>query len=538
MQQTRYTDQITAAEWRWVTIWATALSLLTLLPFVLVPFALPDQDATFMGILHDPEGTVSGLASMRLGERGEWLWRDLHTPEPQNGAISDVIYVVLGHIARFVQLEPLALFHIARVLAAMFMFHAFYVLSAAIWSKINTRRLFWFVVSVGAGLGWIAAPLLRQFTPDIEFSAIFPFHVALASIHLPLAVGCLAFLAGAMLDSMRPGSYAMPGVSNSGLSLIVFSVTLALLYPQAFIPLGITYALLLALDARRRSVYGRNAQWFMWFIVPPLPLLAYILIVTVSNPVVMEIWQLGSAAAVPSPLKLLIALGLPLIFALPGLWRALRRFEPDGSAFMLVWLAAMLLLAYLMPVIRGKYLLGLMLPIAYFVARSAEDFWFPRVTDRRWRWRLIAAAVPLIVASNAIVLIIPLGTAGRLTLPADYGDSLNFLHGRPAAGVVVASGPVGLWLPSWTGQQTVYASSRRTLDASAKAAAIRQFYGAQSEADCDALLNGEVSKGEPFRVRYVLLGPLERAIGDAALCLADMIELARFGTVSVYLATH
>jgi hypothetical protein len=330
----------------------------------------------------------------------------------------------------------------------------------------------------------------------------------------------------------------MPAVSNSGLTLIVFSITLALLYPQAFIPLGITYALLLALDARRRSVYGRNAQWFTWFIVPPLPLLAYILIVTVSNPVVMEIWQLGSAASVPSPLMLLIALGLPLILALPGLWRALRRFEPDGSAFMLVWLAAMLLLAYLMPIIRGKYLLGLMIPIAYFVARSAEDFWFPRVTDRRWRWRLIAAAVPLIVASNAIALVIPLATAERLTLPADYADSLNFLRGRPAAGIVVASGPVGWWLPSWTGQQTVYASSRRTLNASAKAAAIRQFYGAQSEADCDALLNGEISSNEPFHVRYVLVGPIERTIGDAAPCLDDMIELARFGSVSVYLATR
>ena len=100
MQQTRYTDQITAAEWRWVMIWATALSLLTLLPFVLVPLILPTQDTTFMGVLHDPEGAVSGLSSMRLGERGEWLWRDLHTPEPQTGAISDVIYVVLGQIAR------------------------------------------------------------------------------------------------------------------------------------------------------------------------------------------------------------------------------------------------------------------------------------------------------------------------------------------------------------------------------------------------------------------------------------------------------
>lgn len=534
MQQTRYTDQITAAEWRWVLIWATALSLLTLLPFVLVPMVLPDQDTKFMGVLHDPEGAVSGLASMRLGEQGAWLWRDIHTPEPQNGAISDVIYVVLGQIAHVIRLEPLALFHTVRVLAAMFMFHAFYILSAAIWSRRNTRRIFWFVASVGGGLGWLAVPLLGQLTPDIQFSPIFPFHAALANIHLPLAVGCIAFLAAAMLDSMRPGSYAMPSVSNSGLTLIGFSLALALLYPQAFIPLGITYALLLALDARRRSVYRRNTQWFMWFIVPPLPLLAYILIVTVSNPVVMEIWQLESSSA-PPPLSLLvIALGLPLIFALPGLWRAVRRFEPDGSAFMLVWGAAMLLLAYLMPVIREKYLLGLMIPIAYFAARAAGDFWFPRVTDRRWRWRLFTAILPLIVASNVVALFLPLASAKQLTLPADYGDGLNFLLKRPIGGVIAAAWPVGLWLPAWTGQQTVYASPRLTLDAPAKATAIRRFYGAQSAADCELLLGGTVSIGAPFRVRYVLIGPIERALGDAGPCLDRLSEMARFGTVSVY----
>ena len=87
-------------------------------------------------------------------------------------------------------------------------------------------------------------------------------------------------------------------------------------------------------------------------------------------------------------------------------------------------------------------------------------------------------------------------------------------------------------------RHSVFVSSRLTLDSSEKAAAIRQFYGAQSEADCDALLDGEVSSGEPFRVRYVLVGPIERSIGNAGPCLDNMIELARFGSVSVYLATR
>jgi hypothetical protein len=36
----------------------------------------------------------------------------------------------------------------------------------------------------------------------------------------------------------------------------------------------------------------------------------------------------------------------------------------------------------------------------------------------------------------------------------------------------------------------------------------------------------------------VLVGPIERAVGDARPCTETMIELAQFGSVTVYLATR
>ncbi|MBK8138672.1 MAG: hypothetical protein IPK52_23150 [Chloroflexi bacterium] len=538
MQYSRYTEQITAAEWRWVLILATALVILAMLPFALVPVALNGQSRSFMGVVHDPQEAASALASVRLGVQNEWLWRDLHTPEPQRGIVSDSLYIVLGQIARISRLDPLALFHVARALAALFMFHALYALSAAIWTRVNSRRIFWLLASVGAGVGWIVAPLIQQATPDIQISLMFPFHAVLTNVHLPLAVGCISFLVAAMLDSLRPDFDAMPAVTNGGLTLIVFSITLALIFPQAFAPLGIAYGLSLAFEAARRKSTQRSLQWFGWFIIPALPLIVYNIIVVLGNPLIMELWQLDAQDNVPTLAHLLIALGLPLVIALPGLWRALRRFESDGSAFMLIWLIAMLVLAYTLPFIRGQFLFGLMLPIAYFAARASGDFWFPLIRQRYWRFRLVAALIPVLVASQAVALLAPLSDAlPAMTLPSDYAAAFTYLRGRQSDAVVLSAAPVGIWLPAWTGKQVVAASPDLTLDFTGKSAAVARWYAASDPATCEALLSRLPSRSTPYEVRYVIVGPVERRLGTAA-CAAGLVEMARFNTVTVYLVTR
>lgn len=537
MQRIRYIDQITSAEWRWVLLCSTALVLLALAPFALLPMALDSDVGIFMGAVHDPDGTAAALATVRLGMQDEWLWRSLHTPEPQTGVVSDMVYIMLGHAARLGSVDPLVIFHVARVLAGLFMFHAIYALSAAIWSRVNTRRIFWFLASVGAGLGWVVLPLSQRVTPDTATSLIFPFHTVLMNAHLPLAVGCLCFLAAAMLDSLRPDQTSMPAVTNSGLTLIVFSITLALVYASAFIPLTLAYGAALALDAQRRRLPRRNLFWFGWFVIPALPLLTYYVTVSVNNPVVRQLWALDLRVPVPDVPLLLAAVGLPLLIALPGLWRAVRRFEPDGSRFMLIWLLAMLVLAYTLPGMRGTLLLGLMLPLAYFAARASEDFWLPLLPNRRVRYGIIAALVPVMVASHGVALLSPLiDPSPRLTVPTDYAAAFSFLRGRTRDGVVLAAPHVSVWAPAWTGRRVVYAAPSLTLVPTSKAAAVIRFYAEDDPEACAAQLARFPSVRGRYTVRYVLYGPLERELGDSA-CLDALVEIARFGSVNVYLAT-
>ncbi|KXK54312.1 MAG: hypothetical protein H3C32_13005 [Anaerolineae bacterium] len=528
--QARYTGQVTAAEWRWVTTGATILALFILLPMILLPVRLTDPSRAFMGALHAPDGAAQVLSIVRIGQDNGWLWRALHTGEAQSGIFADPLYIVVGQLARITGLDGITLFHIARALAALFMFHALYVLGAAIWTRLTIRRVFWSIASVGAGFGW----LIPSGAADTVGSGLYPFQAALLNVHLPLAIACLAFLSAAILDALAPDNTTKPSVINSGLTLIVFSIVLALIYPQALGPVTVTFGALLAVDGVRRSRLRRNALWYLWMVTPALPILAYNLILTTSYPLISMLWELRGRDTVPAVGPLLIGIGLPGLIALPGMWRGLRRFEPDGSAYMLVWLAAMVVMAFTLPFVYGGFLTGLMIPVAYFAARATEDVWFPRLQNRRWRYRVVAVILPLIAASHAAVMLAPLELAQRrVTLPADYLRAFQLVRGTGRQ-VVLAAPQVSVWLPVWAGQQVVSAGPALTLNAGRKAEAVAAFFTADDPGDCQPVLRGAGSAAGRYQVGIVLVGPYERAIGQSTVCLDPLAFLAKYGDVEVY----
>src|SRR5690606_34843714 len=99
---------------------------------------------------------------------------------------------------------------------------------------------------------------------------------------------------------------------------------------------------------------------------------------------------------------------------------------------MLVWLVVILVFSYLPTPIQARFALGVMLPVAYFATRSTEDFWFQYMRGR-WRYRLLAALVPIMIASQLVVLFAPLlavnsGRAPGVLLNRDYTTAFEWLR--------------------------------------------------------------------------------------------------------------
>ena len=537
MQETSYTGYVTRTEWRWVFLMSITLLLFSFTPFIAIAVLNPPSaDWQFMGALHDYEDSAASMARIRQGAEGNMLVQFAHTPEAHTGALIHPIYALLGQLSRLSIQSPILWFHLGRMVAALFMYVAIYQLGASIWVKINTRQIFFVIASIGSGFGWVYA-LLTQLTraaivPDLMLPQIYPFYSGAVNVHYPLTIACLAWLVGAIIPILRPGETSEPSVSNSGLMVFLVSLLLAFVYPDALLPLSVAYVISVVIQWRvHRTITMREVRWGLWILVPALPLVAYDLLTLQSNPVVAN-WVLQRGGRVPSIPMLLLSLGLPLIIALPALYRAVRRFEADGDRFMLLWMLSMIILMYL-PLQLDQYLLvGLMLPVAYFATRGVVDFWFERI-KRRYRGWVYIILTPLLLLSHIFWLYLPVfpivqgwSNVDGNVLEQDYIDAFDYLEREIRAGDVILAAPdVGTWIPVWTDARPVYGHYAETMNANSKAQGVYTWYNSSGEA-CQSLL-------ETYHVRYVILGPRERRIGSG-YCVFDLTLVAASDNVNVY----
>ena len=540
-----YTGHVSSTEWRWVFIIGSILVGLAAFPLLwMLICGVPGTKWAFMGALHNHQDGAAELSRVFQGKDGVWLTRFLHTPEPQDGTLIGVFYALLGQLAYLTQLAPVVVFHIARGGAALFMYVALYQLPSNIWMKQRPRRVFFILVTIGSGFGWILAPLTNKIGfLDLTTPGAFPFYSTLVNVHYPLAIACLALISGVIVVIFRPGEVNSPTVYNGGLLVFVLSLILAFIYPLALIPIILAFATCLGIDWYKTKELTRpRMHWFMWFCIPALPMLAYYVSVLRYNDVASEMWALQHTVDTTSIPLFLLGLGLPLIVALPGIYRAFRRFEPDGDRFMLIWLIVIVLCIYLPTRFHQQSAVAIMIPVVYFATRATEDFWLRRVTSRRWQRRIFAAAIPLIAASNLLVMVLPTrpltdetvrGTRHML-LQEDYLDAFDWLKDNTGSGdVVLASPDVSLWIPPLTGVRVFYTHSQQTIQPGLKKQALLDWYRETDPSDCQSLLQGEISYTGSYTVSYVLVGPKEEEIGES-ICLHVLDLVQSFGVVQIY----
>lgn len=542
--QSGYTGHIMPAEWRWVIFVSILLILLAFTPFIWIALSnTPASGWQFMGAIHSYHDAAAHLSKILQGQRSGLLVNFQHTPEPHQVFFLNVIYPTLGQISRLVSISPILIFHIARVAAGVIMCLAVYQMAASIWMRVRTRRVFFVFALGGAGLGWFFASL----TGDVHFADLampeaFPFQSLLINVHYPLGLAALALLASIVIMAFRPGAHADPAVSNGGALAAGLSVLLALIYPEALLNFALVMALYCgSLMLKERRVEGWALRWLLVVTLPALPLMGLYGAFLTYNPALQE-WYRQRVTPASDPLGLVIGLGLPLLIALPGLYRAVRRFEPDGDQFMFIWILTIVVTIYLPTNIQRRFAVGLMLPVAYFAARSLEDYWFPRI-QRRWRYRLMALLVPLMFFSHFLVLLSPIAPviggkvekASGLLLQPDYFTAFQWLALRTRPTDVVLTSPnVGAWLPAWGNMRVVYGHPDQTLQAVQKRQAVVAWYAAEGPEDhCDALLEGAYSYTGKYQVRYVLVGPQERALGSLG-CLARLNRVFAYGSIAIY----
>lgn len=516
--QTLRSVYVSRAEWRWVIVISGLLVALTLVPYA---WALArnesEADWQFMGMLSNPKDGATYLSKIEQGRQGRWLFELRHTPEEHNGAIFHSFYLMLGHIARITGLSSLLVFHLARVATSLFMFLSIYQLGATIWVRLRPRRLFFALLAVGSGLGWLLLLFDQDnLAADMNIPEAFPLYAAYTNPHFPASIAGLMLLTSTYLLVFRRGFDEEPSVENGGLGVMLLTMLLALIQPTALVPIG--GALVLYVIARyylTREFPVHEMRWAAMLWLPAIPFLVYDLAVFHFIDIMGE-FNAQNQTPSPAPYLYLFGYGLLLLVAIPGLVRAVRRFERDGDQFMLLWFVLNVVGLYAPFNLQRRLAMGLIIPLVYFAVRALEDYWFYRVSEK-WRAPAMLALIVFIIPTNVLVLGIPLfgavadaesGLEAGLLVESDYWHTLEWLddHGDKDA-VVLAAPNISLWVPAYTRQVVVYGHEFETVPAEERLEQVEAFYRGQ---DCAALLSDDL----PFEVRYIIWGPQEAALGE------------------------
>lgn len=475
------------AAWRFPIVLTLAVLALAIFP-------------TLAGVLNTPPSTtytwLHATAPGDLGvyysyveqvRGGAWLLRDQFTSEPGQVGTFNLLWWLVGTLARLLRTSAEVAFHLARLLLIPAMVWAFGRV-ASLAPEARSRRLslvLMFAGGVGAyAVPWYAASTYQgggaayRWPIDLWGAHTFPF---LSALHSPHSVASWALIAIAAWGGYRAVEH---GERRPLLIGAVATLLLGNFHPYQLptvVLLPLVYSLV------RRVLLGAwpRAPWVgLTFAAAALPGVIYHLWLLAHDPVLAA--RAGqNITLVPSLWFVVLGFGFLLGFALA---RLLQRRLASAEVWALTWLVVMVILVSAPTPVQSRFLQGAVLPLALLAAPAvlAGYDWL----TARVRW---LAASPVIAAMLLVPLffISPLYAVARDVavvqqppplwyLSNDTVAVLRWIAGHtPTDAVVLTSSDLGLLVPRYAQRTTYVGHPHETLSYDRKAEAARQFYAGQ-----------------------------------------------------------
>ena len=327
-----------------LTILLSLLFILITLPYLYATYAA-GPDYVFGGFLLNPLDGNTYLAKMYQGWRGDWRFTLPFTAEPGEGAYLFLFYIFLGHVARWLGLSRLLVFHLARIAAAGLLVWALYQFFETFLEGKSNRGLIYAWALLGAGLGWIVFPF-GVLSSDLWVAETYPFLSAYANPHFPLGIALVLWILLIAYNASRDNGSSKTKPDHrpaflSPISTILLSLILSIVAPFGVVIVllilgGSTVLLLVtrAIDNRpgvqtERSAVAPSFRIDYWLAPPVSVLLAqvfwvflggglvlcYEIGITVLDPVLAG-WNAQNLTPSPAPWDLALSLAPALVLGI------------------------------------------------------------------------------------------------------------------------------------------------------------------------------------------------------------------------------
>jgi len=511
---------IRLCEWRWLLIATSLVLLLSSLPYI-VAYSAQTPVQIFNGAIFDRQDYAVHLATMHLGERGEWAYRMRFTSESQQGAYVKLGYILLGHLARVLGVSLPLTYQISRLVFGAFACLGIYAWAAQCFTEVGWRRMAFLMAVLGAGLGWLQ--LIFGWLPQKDISPIdfwlIDGYVFFGILALPHFSAVTALLAGMLVGGI---SYLRRPARWKWLAVALAAVILQIIQPYA--PVLADAGLLGAFAVvwlQRGKVDSRGVAYLFALAAVQAPLLVYNVIILTADPN----WRtfVSQNVTLSPPLIYYIwGYGLLWLFAILGViawlirgWKthavAWKSPEIPPLAAALVWVAVALLLAYSPADLQRRFMHAFTLPLALLATAGLREVISPWVDNYLSSWfvrRKIMAAVILVVVISMTSLMLGIGNGIYvLKRPAALFDPVELVraadwlaaHANPDD-TVLSTEQSGQLIAGRSGLSVYLGHPIETLDYGKKSAHVAALF---SGADGGAWL-------EESGVRWVVCGPTDQ----------------------------
>ncbi len=499
--------------------------ILTVLPY-LVAVGIAPVHTRFTGFLLNPIDGYTYLSKMLQGAEGHWTFILPYAPEPGPRTFLFVYYLFLGQVSRFLSLDTIILFHLARILTATLMFYCAYLLCERICSHRHIRWFAFGLILLASGLGWLSIFIPSLESSDILIPESVPFLIAYSNAHFPLAAAGLLI---GILATLADGWEVWRRVLIAGLSGTVIGAVLPFSTVSLIVIVGLW--IVLELWTVWRGPYGKSrlrasiniSIALISSTLGALPWLIYDLWVSRTHPVISA-WNVQNQTLSPAPIAYILGFGPLLILSAVGILHA-KPWRSAAGRLLLVWLIASALLLYAPLAFQRRLSLGIAFPLSILAA------WGWGSIPMELSWRRILGTFLFILLSLTNLVIIFAGLSG-------------VVRGETAVTYELDEYQSYFWIGENVPDDTLWLTGERAGNRLPAFAPIRVLYGHPFEtpgAENQRLLIESLYQGEDtiinalqdLNVEWVYYGSEEKELGQPAWL--SQLDLAwEQGNIEIY----
>lgn len=504
--------------------WMLFVLLLSCIPFLTAYWATPPNHY-FAGALVNPDDFATYISAIRQGSAGSWLFHFNYSPEQWQPKLMLFPYLLFGKLFAPLNGDPLIGYHFFRLTAILFALTSFFFFVKTLFpQKPRQQETAWLLMVFGSGLGWLAAILfgasVQSYVPDLRSPEWTTFMALFHTPHFALGLGWETLFFGSLLCLTKK-------IERRWILLgIVSGLGLGLTYVYHIPVVGLISGLYLLL----RAVELRRIPWREWMagaicLAPLTLLLFYYTIVANQDPFFAEYARENHIILAPSLAAMIIGAGFLGVAAIGG---AKNWWLSGQSRLLPIWILANILLL-LQPWVqfRGRFALGLMLPISGMAAWSLEEIILPVLRKRPFYPRFARLSSTPYASLRRVLIFLTLPTTFILPFWLARGAMLTpgFPTYLPAADVAAAQWlgargepdelilvyyPLGNFMPRVTDSRIFASQLDFTTDLEEKLTLMERFLSAESTP------HWQETFIERWGADYLFLGTYEKELMSAA----------------------